>query len=108
MSLSNSEITHLLLAFVLLLTAAHSLGQLFAHLRQPRVAGEILGGLLLGPTLFGFLLPEWHATVFGGATTKTGLAIAYQLGLPPFLMRGARRHVRDPPSYAASALLSVV
>jgi Kef-type K+ transport system membrane component KefB len=81
MSLSNSEITHLLLAFVLLLTAAHSLGQLFAHLRQPRVAGEILGGLLLGPTLFGLLLPEWHATVFGGATTKTGLAIAYQLGL---------------------------
>jgi len=81
MSLSNSEITHLLLAFVLLLIAAHSLGQLFVHLRQPRVAGEILGGLLLGPTLLGLLLPEWHATVFAGATTKTGLAIAYELGL---------------------------
>jgi Kef-type K+ transport system membrane component KefB len=49
MSLSNSNVTHLPRAFLLLL-AAHSLGWLFARLRRPRVAGEILGGLLLGPT----------------------------------------------------------
>jgi Kef-type K+ transport system membrane component KefB len=81
MSLSNSDITHLLFAFVLLLIAAHGLGQLFARFHQPRVAGEILGGLLLGPTLFGLLLPEAHDAVFAGKVTQTGLGIVYQLGL---------------------------
>jgi Kef-type K+ transport system membrane component KefB len=82
MSLSNTDITHLLLALVLLLVAAHSLGLLFARLHQPRVAGEILGGLLLGPTLLGALLPDWWRTVFqGGKATAAGLGIVYQLGL---------------------------
>jgi Kef-type K+ transport system membrane component KefB len=81
MSLSNSDTTHLLLALGLLLIAAHALGQLFARFRQPRVAGEILGGLLLGPTLFGLLLPEAHDAVFAGKVTQTGLGIVYQLGL---------------------------
>ena len=81
MSLSNSDTTHLLLAVGLLLIAAHGLGQLFARFRQPRVAGEILGGLLLGPTLFGLLLPEAHKAVFAGKATQTGLGIVYQLGL---------------------------
>jgi Kef-type K+ transport system membrane component KefB len=82
MSLSNADVTHLLLAFVLLLLAAHALGWLFARFHQPRVAGEILGGLLLGPTLFGLLLPDWQRTVFqGGPATAVGLGIVYQLGL---------------------------
>ena len=58
MSLSNADLTHLLLALVLLLVAAHGLGWLCTRLRQPRVAGEILGGLLLGPTLFGLVAPS--------------------------------------------------
>ena len=80
--MSNSDITQLVLAFVLLLVAAHGLGQLFVRLRQPRVAGEILGGLLLGPTLFGLVLPGWHEAIFEkGEITQAGLGIAYQLGL---------------------------
>jgi Kef-type K+ transport system membrane component KefB len=82
MSLSNADVTHLLFAFVLLLLAAHAFGWLFARFHQPRVAGEILGGLLLGPTLFGLLLPDWQRTVFqGGRATALGLGIVYQLGL---------------------------
>ena len=82
MSLSNGDISHLLLAFALLLVAAHGLGQLFARFNQPRVAGEIVGGLLLGPTLFGLLLPDAHRAIFEtGRATQAGLAIAYQLGL---------------------------
>jgi Kef-type K+ transport system membrane component KefB len=82
MSPTNADVTHLLLALVLLLVAAHSLGRLCTRLRQPRVAGEILGGLLLGPTLFGLLLPSWQHAVFQrGSTTPVALGIFYQLGL---------------------------
>jgi Kef-type K+ transport system membrane component KefB len=81
-SLSGSDLTHLIAATLLLLVAAHGLGRVAARLRQPRVAGEILGGLLLGPTLFGLVAPGWHHAVFkSGAATQTGLGIAYQLGL---------------------------
>jgi Kef-type K+ transport system membrane component KefB len=82
MSLSSADLTHLIAATVLLLVAAHGLGRLFAWLRQPRVAGEILGGLLLGPTLFGLVAPDWQRAVFqGGGATRVGLGIGYQLGL---------------------------
>jgi Kef-type K+ transport system membrane component KefB len=82
MSLSSADLTHLIAAVVLLLLAAHGLGRLAVRLHQPRVAGEILGGLLLGPTLLGLLAPGWHQAIFkSGAVTQAGLGIAYQLGL---------------------------
>jgi Kef-type K+ transport system membrane component KefB len=82
MSLSNADVTHLLLALVLLLVAAHGLGRLFTRLHQPKVVGEILGGLLLGPTLFGLLLPSWQQAVFQrGGATPVALGSFYQLGL---------------------------
>lgn len=82
MSLSSADVTRLLLALVLLLVAAHGFGRLFVWLRQPKVAGEILGGLLLGPTLFGLLLPSWQRAVFvTGTATPVALGVFYQLGL---------------------------
>jgi K+:H+ antiporter len=82
MSLSNADVSRLVLALVLLLVSAHALGRLCTRLRQPKVAGEILGGLLLGPTLFGLLLPSWQHTVFqSGRVTPVALGVFYQLGL---------------------------
>lgn len=82
MSLSNSDLIHLILALLLLLTAAHGLGLLFSRLHQPRVAGEIIGGLLLGPTLFGVLSSSTQASIFAeGKATLPGLGIVYQLGV---------------------------
>lgn len=82
MSLSSGDLGHLIAATVVLLLAAHLIGGLAVRLRQPRVAGEILGGLLLGPTLLGLVAPGWHQALFkDGAATQTGLGIAYQLGL---------------------------
>jgi Kef-type K+ transport system membrane component KefB len=52
------------------LIAAHGLGQLFARFHQPPVAGEILGGLVLGPTLFGLLLPDVQKTDFEQARSR--------------------------------------
>ena len=56
MSFTDREIAHVLLALVLLLLAAQGFGYLFSRLRQPPVIGEILGGLILGPSLIGVLL----------------------------------------------------
>lgn len=67
---------------MLLLASAHGCGYLFAHFRQPRVIGEIVGGLLLGPTLLGAVAPHLEAVVFPtGGPTNAVLGAVYQLGL---------------------------
>lgn len=67
---------------VVLLVAAHAVGYLFARLRQPRVIGEIVGGLLLGPTLLGFLSPNANAWLFPKiGLVAGGLPILSQVGL---------------------------
>jgi Kef-type K+ transport system membrane component KefB len=82
MSLTTAEIARVLVALGLLLVAAHACGYLFARFRQPPVIGEILGGLLLGPTIFGAVLPDLQAQVFPdkGASAPV-LGAFYQLGL---------------------------
>ncbi len=82
MNLSAADTAQLLTALVLLLVCAHLGGALFARLRQPPVIGEILGGLLLGPTVLGHFLPGWQAAIFSsGGVTPAVLAAIYQLGL---------------------------
>src|SRR5262245_22552818 len=66
----------------LLLIAAHVVGAAFVKLRQPRVIGEIVGGLLLGPTLLGWLAPEANAWLFPKeGLVATLLPVLSQVGL---------------------------
>ncbi len=53
-----------LLSLGVLLLAARMVGELARHLRQPEVLGELLAGLLLGPTIFGLIAPEAQAALF--------------------------------------------
>jgi Kef-type K+ transport system membrane component KefB len=53
--MSNSDLTSILFVLLLLLGLAHLLGYVFVRLRQPRVVGEILAGIVLGPALIGRL-----------------------------------------------------
>ena len=82
MKLSTTDIAHILLALAALLVAAHLVGGLFASMRQPRVIGEIVGGILLGPTVVVALAPDVAAWLFptGGATPVILSAVS-QLGL---------------------------
>src|SRR5690349_5345670 len=82
MTLATADVARLLVALAVLLLAAHGMGALFARLRQPRVIGEIAGGLLLGPTALGAWAPDVQSWMFPkDGTTATVLGAMYQLGL---------------------------
>lgn len=75
-----------LLQIALLLTFAAMLGGLAKKLHQPAVLGEILGGIILGPTVFGTLAPGIQSEIFPGAGENAEIlhAVAY-LGLIAFV-----------------------
>jgi Kef-type K+ transport system membrane component KefB len=81
-SMSDVEITRLFVAIVALLGLALVMGSLFERLRMPRVIGEIAGGVLLGPTLFGAIAPAAYRWTFA-AYPEEGklLAMASEFGL---------------------------
>ena len=84
--MTEAEIGSLTLVLFLILAAAHLFGWLFVRLRQPKVVGEILAGVLLGPSLLGHFAPTVFARIFHAGTASGGkyavvLAFLYQLGL---------------------------
>jgi Kef-type K+ transport system membrane component KefB len=52
---SNSDLTSILFILLILVGMAQLLGYLFVKLRQPKVVGEILAGVVLGPAVVGRL-----------------------------------------------------
>lgn len=54
----------LLWQLVLIILAARIVGLLFRKIGQPEVVGEITAGLLLGPSLFGWLAPDTFQMIF--------------------------------------------
>ena len=63
--LTEHEILVLLVQLVLLIGTARILGGLFKRVGQPAVVGELLAGVVLGPTLFGRVAPDAYEWVFG-------------------------------------------
>ncbi|MBI5895794.1 MAG: cation:proton antiporter [Desulfobacterales bacterium] len=85
--LSAHDITVLFLSLGILLGAARLMGELAQRLRQPAVLGELLAGVLLGPTVLGTAAPEISAFLFPsqGASAVALNAIA-TLAIALFLM----------------------
>lgn len=72
--LAASEIVTLLLGLAIMLGLARALGELFTRAGQPAIIGEILAGVLLGPTIMGHIAPDIFGSLF---PTTGGIAIAY-------------------------------
>src|SRR5690242_832590 len=69
-----------LIELVAILIGARLSGKIAHWLGQPRVVGEIVGGLLLGPSLFGRLFPNQFEFVFH-SISPLPLVILSQIGL---------------------------
>lgn len=78
MPLSSEAIALLAVAVVVLV--AELLGNLALRLGQPRVIGDIVGGILLGPSLLGLLLPGLSRWLFAPAVVSQ-INLLGQLGL---------------------------
>jgi Kef-type K+ transport system membrane component KefB len=54
----------LVLQITVILAVCRLMGTLFHKFHQPRVVGEMFAGLLLGPSLLGWILPQFSAYLF--------------------------------------------
>ena len=80
--MTEIELSRLFFAVFVLLVAALGSGYVFDRLGMPRVIGEITGGLLLGPSVLGWVLPGAHGWLFAAEPgQKKALEILYWIGL---------------------------
>ena len=88
----------LLLQVGVILAASRAVGLAFRRINQPQVMGEMIAGILLGPSFFGWVAPHLSAAVFPAASlnalqalSQTGLVLfMFLVGaeLDPRLLRG--------------------
>ena len=62
--LSEGQLLLTLVAVAVILLLARAAGELARRLGQPEVLGELLAGFLLGPSVFGALLPDAYQSLF--------------------------------------------
>ena len=62
--LTPDQITTLLLGFAIMLGLARMCGEIFNRYKQPAIVGEILAGILLGPTILGTIAPGLFDSLF--------------------------------------------
>ncbi|WP_051871290.1 cation:proton antiporter [Streptomyces sclerotialus] len=99
-------------ALVVILAASALCGQLALLMHQPRVLGEMVAGVLLGPTAFGALFPEAQHAVFP-PEVKPVLYVLSTIGLTLFMFLvgagldhgGERADIRNAAVLALSGVV---
>ena len=79
-----SALLILILQIAVILVAARLVGALFRKIGQPQVVGEMVAGIVLGPSLLGWAAPHVFATVFP-ASSLGALNALSQIGLLLFM-----------------------
>lgn len=82
---------HFFFQIAVILLACRVVGLVAARFGQPQVVAEMITGVLLGPSLFGFFAPEWQQAIFPWDKSQTTrdsqsyLFPASQLGLALYM-----------------------
>ena len=79
-----SDIKILVAQICVILVAAYSVGWLLSKFNQPQVVGEMVAGILLGPSLLGWIAPGLSATLFPPESLGA-LYLLSQVGLLLFM-----------------------
>lgn len=107
--MSNLELfVDVITAVIIILIVTQVFGTLITYIGQPKVVGEMISGVLLGPTCFGYFLPDLSAMVFGTHVMPI-LFILSNLGLSIYMfLVGAEMDLKlfDKKSMKQSGLLS--
>src|SRR5215217_6260581 len=74
----------LLAQIVTIILVARLFGWIFRKIGQPSVIGEMIAGIVLGPSLVGMYFPEFSATLFPAASLGN-LQFLSQIGLILFM-----------------------
>ncbi|MBM3999008.1 MAG: cation:proton antiporter [Planctomycetes bacterium] len=74
----------LFLQIAIVLTAGRLVGGAARRFGQPQVVGEMIAGVLLGPSLFGLLAPAWQQAVFPAASMNVLFTVS-QIGLAAYM-----------------------
>ncbi|HLO00132.1 MAG TPA: cation:proton antiporter [Pyrinomonadaceae bacterium] len=80
----RSPLSILLLQIIVIIILARSFAVLFRRIGQPPVMGEIVAGLVLGPSVLGWLSPPTLALLFPSASLTT-LSLLSQVGVVLFM-----------------------
>src|SRR6185295_5553039 len=62
--LASNEVLQFLLILTILLAVARIMGELFKKFGLPAIIGELLGGILIGPSFLGYLFPDFFQIFF--------------------------------------------
>ena len=77
---TEALLSNVLLQLIVMISAARIGNQILRRFGQPGVNGEIIAGLLLGPSLFGHFFPAASLALFG-AKSSVPITVISQIGL---------------------------
>jgi len=80
----QGSLTILLFQIIVILLAVKLFSFLFKYIGQPGVIGEIVAGIVLGPSILGLVFPDFFQTLFP-AHSLTNLELLSQIGLILFM-----------------------
>jgi Kef-type K+ transport system membrane component KefB len=95
--MSSQDFVLFALQITTMLACALFFGQIMRRLKQPAVVGEMIGGIFLGPTVFGMVAPALYAWLFqSSANVAIVREASIKLGMLFFLfIAGMEVNVSD-------------
>ena len=75
-----NTISHVLLALAVIIITARAMGLVFSWIDQPAVIGEVVGGIMLGPSLLGRVAPGLFASLLPPSVAPF-LGVHAQIGI---------------------------